>query len=177
MKTRLAFCLISLLFSVGLCAAELGSNPGSTGAADQSGPPTPESVLATQLSEIASSSTLSHKAKAKQIASAVRLAVIAATADVKDPAQALTTALGIATVAAKAAPDYTEAISDAIYSIPSIASINGALAQLQQAVAEGVNAAKNERQEVNFASNPPRPPPSLNLGGGSAGPVVVSPSR
>jgi hypothetical protein len=164
MKTRLIFCLVLLAATLGLRAE------------DQSAPPTPAAALATQLSEIASSSAISHKTKARRIASAVRLAVMAATADVKDPGQALTIALGLATVAAKAAPDFAEAIRDAIDSIPSIASITGAWAQLQRAVIEGANEAGNDRQDVNFASNPPRPPPNLDLGG-SSGSVVVSPSR
>jgi len=175
MKTRLAFCLVFLLLTVGVRAEDVTSHRGPGASPDQTEPPTPGTMLATQVSEIAASSTLPRKTKEKRIASAVRLAVIAATTDVNEPGQVLTIALGLATMAAKAAPDFAAAIRDAIFSIPSIASIDGALAQLQTAVLEGARAGREEREEAHFASNPPRPPPDLDLGG--HGEVVVSPSH
>ncbi len=176
MKTRLASCLVFLLVTIGLRAGDVSSDQSPGSAPDQAEQPTPATILASQVGEIASSSSLSRKTKEERITSAVRLAVIAATADVKDPEQALTIALGLATAAAKAAPDFATVIRDAILSIPSIAAIDGALAQLQKAVLDGVTAAANERHEANAASSPPRPPPNPEFGG-STGQVVVSPYR
>ena len=123
MKTRLTLCLILLSTTVGLRveAAPQDLPPGG----EQAEHPTPENILVRQVSEIATSSTGSHKDKAKRIANAIRLAVISATADVKDPDQALKIALDLATAAAEAAPNFAEAIRDAVLSIPSIASIAG----------------------------------------------------
>jgi len=174
MKTRLALCLVLLPLTAGLNAEDAPQNRAA--AAEQVEHPTPETILAAQVSEIAASSTMPRKTKEKRIASAVRLAVIAATADVKEASRALEIALGLATVAAQAAPHFAEAIRDAIISIPSIASIEGALPQLQTAIKEGARAATGEPAVVEFASPPPRPPQNPEFVGGS-GDVVVSPSH
>jgi hypothetical protein len=176
MKTRLALCLIFLPFTAGLLNAEGVAPHRDQAAAEQAEHPTPESILAAQVSEIATSTEMPRKAKEKRIASAVRLAVIAATTDVRDPGRALEIALGLATVAAQAAPRFAEAIRDAIISIPSIASIEGALPQLQTAVKEGARAASGESAIVEFASPSPRPPQNPEFVG-SSGDVVVSPSH
>jgi hypothetical protein len=174
MKTRLTLCLILLSATVGLHAEDAAPR-GQTPAGEQSEHPTPESILARQVSEIATSSSASRKTKAKRIASAVHLAVISATTDVKDPDQVLKIALDLATAAAEAAPNFAEAIRDAIISIPSIASIAGAAAELQTAIKAA--AASNERTVVEFSSTPPRPPQNPDFGAGSGGVSVVSPSH
>jgi len=176
MKTRSALCLALLFATVGLRADDASSPLNQATAAERAEHPTPESILATEVSEIASSSTLSPKAKAKQVSRTVRRAVIAATTDVREPKQALKIALSLASEAAKAAPLFTEAIRDAIFSIPSIASIRGALAQLDRAVEEGAKAAMEEPSPVMAAGDAPRPAPiPTSNGGGDV--VVASPSH
>jgi hypothetical protein len=174
MKTRLTLCLVLASASVGLRAEDAApqlQNP----AGEQSDHPTPESILARQVSEIASSSSASRKAKAKRIGSAVHLAVIEATTGVKDPDQVLRIALGLATAAAEAAPSFADVIRDAILSIPSIASIDGAVAQLQAVITAA--AAAGDRPVVEFSSTPPRPPQNPGFGGGAGDIVVASPSH
>jgi hypothetical protein len=173
MKTRLTLCLVLASATVGLLAEEPApqlQNPPS----EQSARPTPESILAGQVSEIASSSA-SRKTKAKRIGSAVHLAVIDATTGVKDPVQVLKIALGLATAAAEAAPSFADAIRDAILSIPSIASIDGAVTQLQAVITAA--AASGDRPVVEFSSTPPRPPQNPGFGGGAGDIVVASPSH
>ena len=172
MKTRLTLCPILLSTTVGLRVEAAPQDLPPAG--EQAEHPTLENILARQVSEIATSSTGSHKDKAKRIANAVRLAVMTTTADVKDPDQALKIALDLATAAAQAAPKFAEAIRDAIISIPSIASITGAVSELQNAIAAAV--ASGERPVVEFSSTPPRPPQNPEFVGGS-GDVVVSPSH
>lgn len=176
MKTRLALCLIPLLITAGLRSEDAANAPSRAIAAEQAEHPTPETVLAAQVSEIAASSGVSQKTKARRIANAVRLAVIAATAEVKDPGQALKIAVGLATVATEAAPHFADPIRNAILSIPSIASIDGALPQVQAAIAAAAEAATGERTVVHFASTPSRPPQNPEFVGGG-GDVVVSPSH
>lgn len=173
MKTRLTLCFILLVAMIGL-RAEDAAPRGQTPAAEQTDQLTPESILARQVSEIAASSSASRKTKAKRIANAVHLAVISATADVKDPDQALKIALDLGTAAAQAAPSFAEAIRDAIISIPSIASIPGAAAQVQAAITAA--AAASDHSTGAPTTTPPRPPQNPEIGGGS-GDVVVSPSH
>src|SRR5450432_4501546 len=86
---------------------------------------TPQSVLADQVKAIASSRT-STKEKQKSIASAVKFAVLAATADLKDVAQVVKVALEFTTAAANAAPEFVDAIVSGVAAIPGIADIDGA---------------------------------------------------
>jgi len=173
MKTRLTLCFILLSAMIGL-RAEDATPRGQTPAGEQAEQLTPDSILARQVSEIAASSSASRKIKAKRIANAVRLAVLSATADVKDPDQALKIALDLGTAAAQAAPSFAEAIRDAIISIPSIASIPGAAAQVQAAITAA--AAASDHSTGAPTTTPPRPPQNPEIGGGS-GDVVVSPSH
>jgi len=174
MNIRPALCLISLSAALGLNARDI-PDPGSQPPLREQGEnPTPESTLAKQVADIASSASLSHREKAKQIANAVRLAVIAATANVKDTVQALKIAVDLATAAAEAAPNYAEAILNAMIGIPSISGIEGALPKLKAAITEAVTAA--EHTVVVSPFTPHEPPQNPEFGGGT-GDIVVSPSR
>ncbi len=93
-----------------------------------------------------------------------------------DPDQALKIALDIATAAAKAAPDFAATVQDAIYSIPSIASSKGSLAQLQKAVFAGVKAAESEGWTGGSNYNPPGSHSGQDFGG-NPGSVTVSPAH
>ena len=176
MKSHLAFLLVYLPVSAGLAAQDTNSLQNQSGPARQTEETlTPEAVLAAQVSEIASSTTLSPKTQAKLIASAVRLAVLAATEAVADPAQRLTLALELATAAANAAPQFANAITTAVSSIPSIASINGALTQIKAAVQSGTQAAEEPAQVSTGPVSPRAPTPSEF--GGNTGDTVVSKSH
>lgn len=134
---------------------------------------TPESVLADQVRAIASSRG-STKEKQRAIASAVKFAILAATADLKDPAQILEEALLFSNAAAKAAPGFVDAIISGASSIPAIEDIDGAIPELQTEVAE---TAKDSSGEGGDTGQPSSPRPGTNSGfGGSTGDVIVSPT-
>ena len=106
--------------------------------------------------------------------SAIPSAVLAATADIKDPAQVLKIALGFATAAAKAAPAYVDAIVGAVSAIPGITDIEGALTEIQTAVSQAAKNASDSDADTARPQNQ-RPPSSPEFGG-DTGDVVVSPS-
>jgi hypothetical protein len=134
---------------------------------------TPESVLSDQVKAIASSRN-SIPAKQKAIASAVKFAVLAATADVKDPEHLLKLVMEFTIAAAKAAPGFVDAIMDGISTVPGIADVDGLIPQIQAAVSE---AAKTAAEAENDASKPQdQRPPSNPEFGGSTGDAVISPS-
>ena len=173
MKSHLAFLLVYLPVSAGLAAQDTNSLQNQSGPARQTEETlTPEAVLAAQVSEIASSTTLSPKTQAKLIANAVRLAVLTATEGVTDPTRRLTLALELAAAAAKAAPHFADAITTAVSSIPSIAGINGALAQIKAAVLSGTQAADDPAQAATGPVSPRAATPSEF--GGNNGDTKVS---
>jgi hypothetical protein len=176
MKIRLVFGLILLSAALGLNAEETPPSHHLPGAGGQVEQPTPESILAAQVQEIAASPSLSRRAKERRIASAVRQAVIAATANVAEPGQALRIALALAKAAAQAAPYFANSIRDAIISIPSIASIAGAVTQIQATVTAAAVAATGGNPPGGSSSTPPTPPQNPESNGGS-GDVVVSPAH
>ena len=176
MKIRLTLGLILLSTALGLNAEETPPSQHQPGAGGQVEQPTPESILAAQVQEIAASPSLSRRAKERRIASAVRQAVIAATANVGEQDQALKIALALAKAAVQAAPYFADSIRDAIISIPSIASIAGAVAQIQATVSAAVTAATGGNPAGGPPSTRPSPPQNPESNGGS-GDVVVSPAH
>jgi len=172
MNIRIALCFFFLSASLGLNAGEIpNAQPPET---EQSGNPTPESVLAKQVSEIASSTTLSRREKTRQIANAVRLAVIATTAGVQEADQMLKIAISLATAAAEAAPNFAEVILNTVLSIPSISGIAGAPTKLQAAVSAAAAAADHGGNGTSFTQQ--HQSQDREFGGG-LGDVVVSPSH
>ena len=172
MKLPSAFLVLSLLIPNVYAAPAPAQNAGAAqySAADA------ESVLALQVAELASSTKLTPQAKQKRIADLVRKTVIAATMNAKDPEQAVQIAVGLATAAAQAVPEYSQFVINAVVSIPSIASVDGAMDAVRSAV---VGAASPDTQGGTANAGPaapraPAPPPSGNGGGGV---VVASPSR
>lgn len=134
----------------------------------------PASVLASQVGDIALSPKLSPKEKAKYIANAVRVAIIATTADLKDPAQIVSIALELATVATKAAPAFAPVIAHTVCSLSAISSIEGAAGQITAAV----DAAALAATSVSVASPAPSAPNPTNPEfGGSNSPEVLTVSR
>ena len=137
MKPNIAILLLLLPLTTGLKAKDDGHDNKSHSTSEQSQALTASAILSGQLQEIASSSTLSPKSKAKLIANAVRTAITTATAEIKDPEQRLALALELTTAAAKAAPQFAASITSAVSGIPSIAHIKGALDEIQDAVKKG----------------------------------------
>jgi len=175
MKTRIALCVFLITASVSLRAEDAA--PRGLPAGEQSESLTPENVLARQVSEIAATSGMSQRTKAKRIAAAVRLAVVTTTTDIKDPTQALQSALELAKAATQAAPQFAKSIRDAIISIPSIASIEGALALLQAAIKEAAESAGDGRTVVHFAEPDAHVPQNPELPHGNPPGPIVSPSH
>lgn len=155
MKVRLALFLFLLPIA-------------ATHAADQTGQPTPAAAFSAQVSEIASAQAMPPKEKAERISTAVQVAVTGAIAGLKDPAEILQVTLKLATVAATAAPQFTDVIARAISAIPSIAAINGAAEQIQAAVVDAATKAATTA----FLSHRPRAPKNPEFGGNTADTVV-----
>ena len=133
--------------------------------------PTPASLLAEQVRQIAATPDMSDKTKAKLIAKAVEVAVSNALAGVKDPADALRLARDLAAAAAKAAPRFAETITRAVMSNPTIADVDGALAQVQSAVHAAVQARNSPSRSDSDHANP-----HADFGGNN-GDHIVSPSH
>ena len=144
MKPNHAILLLLLPLTTGLNAKDAESRPDVQ---EHNAASTPSSILSDQLQEIVSSETMTRMSQAKLISSTVRIAVVTLTKGVNDPAKALKIALDLATTAAKAAPHFTEEISDAINGTPAIAHIDGASKLIKDAVQNG----KNEADEPDTA--------------------------
>ena len=117
--------------------------------------------LAGQVAEIAHSSAISRAKKEKRISTAVRIAVVAATAYNNNPEKVLSTALELTGAAAGAAPQFAEVIANAVSFAPSLARIDSASGQIRTAA---YAAAKNPKggRRANIAATRPRKssPPS-----------------
>lgn len=177
MKSKLTFLLLLLPLTAGLQAEESAPTSNRPGTSETSARPTAAIVLAAQVKEIASSTTLSSKDQAKKIAEAVRLAVTTATAGIKDPAARLKLAMELVTTAAKAAPQFAATITSAVSDIPSIANIEGVAGRIQAAVAEGIAAADEAAGSGNPAAQGSRPAANPEFGGPNKSETVVSPSK
>ena len=174
MKTPLILCCFFLSSTLAF-SAQSAPAPASQPGAPEQAELTPQAILAAQVSEIASDTTMSRAAQEKLIASAVRLAIATAIEGIKDRAQALKIAVQLTTAAAKAAPRFGETIMLTASSIPALAGIDGALGQIQAAVLSGIKATGSDG--LNLAppgGSPPAPSPEF---GGNSGDVKVSPSH
>ncbi len=90
--------------------------------------------LAIRLVEVANDKSLSEVKKKKLIGTAVRSSFLTATQDIKDPDQILTMALEYGSVCTKTVPAYASVISAALISIPQVAAIADAEAQIKTTV-------------------------------------------
>jgi hypothetical protein len=181
MKTKSLLVLFSLLLTVGHAAIEQESTESHATAVQPRDELTPANILAAQVREIAAAKDLSAQTKKQQIAKAIRLALLAATANLTNSNQSLQLVLELATQAAKAAPEFADAvlsaINDSVGQIPLLAGFGGLAAKVQDAVTAGVKAAAAESGEVHFESEhheKERPEPEF---GGKDDDHVVSPSR
>jgi hypothetical protein len=124
------------------------------------------------LLEVANDKSLSAKKKADLISISVKSSFLAATVDVHDQDQLLTTALEFASVTTKVVPAYADVISHALTTIPQIAAIPEAIAQINTTV----DAASIAATEVNVAAAAPgqiRPPSADAFGGPISDEVLV----
>ena len=175
MKPNLAILLLLLPLSAALTAKEATSSPDRHNAGEQSDSETPASILAAQVKDIAASPTMSLKTQAKLITNAVQTVISAAIEGIKEPAERLTIATGLATVAAQAAPQFAATITSAVSTIPSIAKIDGARDQIQSAINAGLEA-REEPDLANPAVNPAHAG-QHEFGGPNRGEHIVSPSH
>ncbi len=90
--------------------------------------------LAEEVRRINLGKALSTAKKEKQIASAVRVAVVAATAYQSDSARALQTAVAYAEAAAAAAPRFADVIAQSSSFAPAVSRVAGGAAELKIAV-------------------------------------------
>jgi hypothetical protein len=129
--------------------------------------------LAVLVAEIANSTKLSAEDKERDVADLVRKATIERTADIEDPAQVLALALELATAAATAAPQFAQTIVNTIATIPSLASIEGAMTSVRSALASAASESAGASRESGSGPATPRPAsPASNSPS-----VIGSPSR
>jgi hypothetical protein len=164
-------CLILLAApAAGLRAADAApSGPHSTDSV-KADAPSPAALLAEQVKQIAATPDMSEKTKAKLISSAVQAVIAKAIAGIQDPAEILNVAAELAGAAAKAAPHFATAITQAVMANPAVAGIDGALAQVQSSVQAAV-------QSSAFAARPNAGRTNARADfGGNSGDIIVSPS-
>lgn len=113
-------------------SGEPSASPGS-GRMLPAGVATQAIELAAQVGEISHSTMISRTKKEKRIATAVRVAVVAATAYKQDPDEILGIGLKLAAAAARAAPPFTEVIANAVSFAPAVARIDGAASRVRTA--------------------------------------------
>jgi len=102
-------------------------------------------ALYKQVSEIANSMSLSTAKKEKRISTAVRVAVVAATAYKNDPDVVLGIALELAQVASRAAPHFAGTIASAVSFAPSVSRIEGASSRIRTAAFAAAAAPRGKR--------------------------------
>lgn len=174
MKPTAAILLLFLSLTSGLQAKDESHAQNQHDSSEQHEATSVADTLATQVQEIASSSTMSRKSQAKLITNAVRLAITTATEGIKDPAERLKLALELTTAATKAAPQFAATITGAVTGIPSIAKIEGAIDGIKEAVKQG-----QEHGDEPDLANPSRNPRhhEHEFDGPNKGEHVVSPSH
>ena len=175
MKSPLPTFLATLAIAAAPAVPAASAAEHSPAPSTQPEKPTPASILADQVGEIAASTSMSAKTRAKLITAAVRAAILAATESAATPAAKLKLALDLATAAAKAAPSFATTITSAVIEIPVLAAIDDLAAQVKAAVLAGVRAAVFENGEVRFDTEHPKAPAPTEFHG-DTGDTVVSPS-
>jgi hypothetical protein len=141
-----------------------GTSAGPGGRAPQGGVAVLARQLASQVGEISHSSMISRQKKEKRIATAVRVAVVAATAYKQDPDEILGIAVTLAAEAARAAPPFTEVIAKAVSFAPAIAGIDGASSRIRTAAFAAAKPRETRRQRtvpVTEYAQMAAPPPAI----------------
>ncbi len=137
MRRHPHYWLLALVIVAGCPVFGLASDNGTSGQGVALTTPATVSdgarELAAQVREIAHSKTISRTKKEKRISTAVRVAVVAATAYKQNPGEVLQIGIALASAAAQAAPSFADAIINATVFAPAIARIDGATAQIRTA--------------------------------------------
>jgi Putative beta-barrel porin 2 len=115
--------------------------------------------LSQQVAEIAHSSAISRAKKEKRISTAVRVAVVAATAYKRDSDEIMGIALELAEAAARAAPSFAEVIANAVSFAPSLARIDAAAGRLRAATYAAAKAPGGGHRSTVAARKSRRPAP------------------
>jgi hypothetical protein len=110
--------------------------------------------LAAEVAEIARSAAISRAKKEKRISTAVRVAVVAATAYKSNPEEVLGTALELTEAAARAAPAFAEVIAGAVSFAPPLSRIDAAPGQIRAAAFAAAKAPKASRKANVAAARP-----------------------
>jgi hypothetical protein len=114
--------------------------------AGQNDPVVMADQLAAKVREIANSNLISQAKKEKRISTAVRVAVVTATAYKDDAAGALAVAIDLTQAAARAAPHYAEVIANAAAFAPAVARIDSASARIRTAAFAAAKAPRTARR-------------------------------
>lgn len=170
MKTTFACLIFFATCSAGLRAADVPSPEAHPADPAKNEASTPASLLAEQVKQIAATPDMAAKTKAKLISNAVQLAVNQALAGIDDPAEQLNLAEELAAAAAKAAPQFSDSITQAVMGNSAIARIDGALTALQASV-------QGAAREAGLTGRGAAIPSTARSDfGGNIGDKVVSPS-
>ena len=174
MKTLSLLALVPLTLSPTAIVTAAAEVPRAV-AADTGDDLTPAALLSAQVSEIAYSNSLSQEAKQKRIASVLRVAVNGAIAGLTDANQIVKVATDLAVACVKAAPGFAATIGHTISSLPAIAKIHGAAANIQTSVTQALE----ELSQVEAAAPAPTLPkaPAIPEFGGRTSDTIVSRSR
>ena len=154
MKTKPVLFLLSLPVAASLSAQNAPVSQPPAPSTQQSEQLTPGSILAAQIRAIVSDRDLSERAKARQIASAIRLAINTVTTNLQDVELAQSLILDLATQAAQAAPTFAALVATTVETtvanIPLLANTPTLTAKVQAAVDTGVKAAAAAAGVVSF---------------------------
>ncbi len=113
--------------------------------------------LAADVREFARAPGLSHAKREKRIATAVRVAVVAATAYRQSADEVLGAATELAAAATRAAPAYADVIANAAAYAPSVARIEGAGGQIRTAASAAAKGGRAHRVARNAADDREEP--------------------
>jgi hypothetical protein len=174
--------LVAIALGVACAASGFAQNGEPAGVEDGGAPrpgrTAPALDLAAQVGEISHSTMISRAKKEKRISTAVRVAVVAATAYKQNPEEILGIGVAFATAAAQAAPSFTEVIVNAVAFAPSISGVDGAASRIRTAAfaaARTPKAAPGRRVPSEEYAGAPVPAPEFsNAPAGQTQPESVS---
>ncbi len=149
-KSSLHCVALAVLFSI-FSVADGHAKTGQSAAPPRGAAESPEQSdaagdLADQVSEISHSAAISRAKKEKRISTAVRVAVVAATAYKQKPEEVLGVALDLTEAATRAAPGFAEVIANAVSFTPALARIDNAAGQIRSAAYAAAKRPNSPRQ-------------------------------
>ena len=147
--------LFPLLLSFLACTASSFAADSAAGLAGRA------RLLQADVKEFATVPGLSRAKREKRIATAVRTAVVAATAYVHDPEDVLGAASELAAAASRAAPAFTEVIIQAVSLAPGVTRVDGAASHVRSAALAGAKGLGGGRRTV--AAQPRRVQPTERM--------------